>query len=206
MLTLRQRLNKLLISLNIEFDDKANDGMAPKLVEFICAEIGRSADSSLENTLPLVLYFENDKDRDEFIDAVKAEKPTMVARKIGETSSSIGVSKKPEPPPVDRSAQSLTDGSPVTDDHRELKENGQQKGYVVLTAAERARGFMRPVRHSYVHQKCGVETTMGTALAETYARDPNFYSGTFCVGCGKHFPVGEDGEFVWSNTSEKVGT
>lgn len=104
----------------------------------------------------------------------------------------------------------LTDGSPVTSDHREIIESGsragQQKGYVVLSDEERAKGFVRPVRRSYVHQKCGVVTTMGQALAETYARQPDFYSGTFCCGCGAHFPVGDDGEFVWDGTSEKVGT
>jgi hypothetical protein len=47
---------------------------------------------------------------------------------------------------------------------------------------------------------------MGTALSETYARDPHFYSGTFCSHCKKHFPVGEDGEFVWDGTLIKVGT
>lgn len=37
--------------------------------------------------------------------------------------------------PVDRSAQQLTDGSPVTPDHREINPaTGQQKGYVVLSA------------------------------------------------------------------------
>jgi hypothetical protein len=108
-------------------------------------------------------------------------------------------------PPVDRSQQTLTDGSPVTADHREIKANGQQKAYVVLSDAERARGFVRPVRRTYVHQKCGVATTMGQALAETYARDPEFYSGTFCCGCGSHFPVGENGEFVWDDGT-KVGT
>lgn len=45
----------------------------------------------------------------------------------------------------------LIDGSPVTDDHRNLKENGQQKGYVVLTEEERAKGFVQPVRDSYIH-------------------------------------------------------
>lgn len=117
------------------------------------------------------------------------------------------------PPPVDRSQRTLTDGSAVTEDHRDLKANGQQKGYVVLSAEERARGFVRPVRRAYVHvgppgaaKGCGVETIMGQAIAETYARDPSFYSGTFCVGCGKHFPVGADGEFVWDGTDEKVGT
>ena len=56
---------------------------------------------------------------------------------------------------------------------------------------------------------CGVVTTMGRTLAETYARDPYFYSGTFCCGCGAHFPVGPaemGGEFVWDGTDERVGT
>jgi hypothetical protein len=47
---------------------------------------------------------------------------------------------------------------------------------------------------------------MSQTLAETYARQPDFYSGTFCVCCGSHFPVGADGEFVWAGTQEKVGT
>lgn len=103
------------------------------------------------------------------------------------------------------SRTTLTDGSPVTEDHREINPaTGQQKGYVVLSDAERAKGFVRPVRRTYVHTKCGAATTMGDALAETYARDPYFYSGTFCVGCRAHFPVGEDGEFVWDD-GQKVG-
>jgi hypothetical protein len=100
----------------------------------------------------------------------------------------------------------LTDGTQVYPEHRNLKPNGQQQDYVVLAESEREKGFVRPVRRSYQHLPCGTVTKMGQALAETYARDPNFYGGTFCCGCGKHFPVGEDGEFVWSGTSEKVGT
>ena len=109
--------------------------------------------------------------------------------------------------PVDRTQRTLTDGSPVTPDHREIDpQTGMQKGYVVLSAEERAKGFVRPVRRSYRHLTCGSVTTMGQALAETYARDPAFYSGTFCVACGSHFPVGDDGQFVWNGTDEKVGT
>lgn len=101
----------------------------------------------------------------------------------------------------------LTDGTPVTSDHREINpETGQQKGYVVLSAEERKKGFVRPVRRSYVHETCGTVTTMGQSLAETYARQPTFYSGTFCAGCRQHFPVGPDGKFVWAGTNEKVGT
>lgn len=148
----------------------------------------------------------------------------------------------------------LIDGSPVTPNHREINlATGMQKGYVVLSTEERAKGFVRPVRRSYVHvgarpahptrdltddelerykdygyvkfetyppgsivgkfwtkkqleSGCNTVTTMGQALAETYARDPKFYGGTFCCGCGTHFHVGENGEFVWDGTNEKVGT
>lgn len=113
-------------------------------------------------------------------------------------------------PPVNRSKQMLTDGSPVTDDHRELQANGQQKGYVVLSEDERKRGFARPIRDACRHLKCGNITTMSRALAETYARDPGFYSGTFCSTCRSHFPVGPDGEFTWyendGSEGQKVGT
>ena len=101
----------------------------------------------------------------------------------------------------------LTNGSPVTPDHREIDpKTGMQKAYVVLSKDERAKGFIRPVRRSYIHEKCGVVTTMSQSLAATYARDPNFYSGTFCCGCGAHFPVGKNGEFLWDGTKEKVGS
>ena len=95
-------------------------------------------------------------------------------------------------------------GSPAPDP--ELTPGGQHKNYWVLSEAERAKGFVRPVRHSYRHEKCGTVTTMGRALAETYAREPGFYGATFCCGCGAHFPVGEQGEFVWEGSTEKVGT
>jgi hypothetical protein len=101
----------------------------------------------------------------------------------------------------------LSDGSEVTPDHKEIDlVTGQQKAYVVLSAEERAKGFVRPVRKSYIHAKCGGLTTMGLALAETYASDPSFYTGTFCAVCKAHFPVGENGEFIWDGTTEKVGT
>jgi hypothetical protein len=102
----------------------------------------------------------------------------------------------------------LTDGSPVTPDHRETDPaTGLQKGYVVLSAAERAKGFVRPLRDSYLHLTCGKPTHMHQALAETYARQPDFfYSGTYCAHCRDHFPGGAEGEFVWYGTEEKVGT
>lgn len=83
----------------------------------------------------------------------------------------------------------------------------QNEAYLVLSDEERAKGFIRPVRTSYVHETCGAVTTMGQAIAETYARDPRFYGSTYCVRCSKHRPVGEHGEFIWNDGSgQKVGT
>ena len=124
------------------------------------------------------------------------------------------------------------------------KEVPQAKTYLILSEEERAKGFVQPVRTSYVHvgikpkyplsdlteqqrkdwcdsnyvkfekypdsssgvtgrlwtqeqldnKGCGAVTTMSIPIAETYARDPKFYSSTYCVGCRRHLPVGE---FFW---------
>jgi len=104
----------------------------------------------------------------------------------------------------------LADGSPVTSDHREIGPSGQQKGYIVLDAEERAKGFVRPYRDAYRHLACKSITTMSRSIAETYARQPDFYGGTFCSNCRAHFPVGEDGQFTWyemdGTEGPKVGT
>lgn len=80
---------------------------------------------------------------------------------------------------------------------------GQHKDYWILSDEERAKGFVRPVRTSYVHKKCGMETTMGREIAETYARNPKFYGATFCCTCCDHYPVHE---FTWSGTDKIVGS
>jgi hypothetical protein len=98
----------------------------------------------------------------------------------------------------------LAGGGSVTPDHRDIDPaTGQQKGYVVLTAEERAKGFVRPVRRSYIHTPCGALTTMAQSIAETYARDPKFYSGTFCINCRDHFPLDQ---FKWADIDEIVGS
>ena len=98
----------------------------------------------------------------------------------------------------------------TTDRHdgclHEIGPNGQQQCYLVLPDGER-KNLVRPVRLRYKHEKCGAVTTMARAIAETYAADPAFYGGTFCVACRDHFPVGTDGEFVWDDEEgAKVGT
>ena len=100
----------------------------------------------------------------------------------------------------DKPKTCLTDGSPVTKNHRDIDPlTMQQKGYVVLCPEERAKGFIRPVRQSYIHKSCGSTTSMNLSLAETYARDPKFYSGTFCYNCQSHFPLSE---FTWEDGNE----
>jgi hypothetical protein len=167
----------------------ANADRIPEVAPLICESCG--AISLLVDMVPR-------KPTPEELTAIKA---SPAWREVLEPVSRLIRDSKAPPP--DRSKVTLTDGSPVTADHRELRSDGQQKGYVVLSEEERRRGFVRPVRRAYVHLKCGTETTMGLALAETYARDPGFYSGTFCVSCGSHFPLDQ---FVWAGTDETVGS
>jgi hypothetical protein len=107
--------------------------------------------------------------------------------------------------PVDRSARILHSGQKESDvpDYRETTTSGMQKEYVILTQEERSKGFVRPVRRTYRHASCGTITTCSVAIAETYARDPTFYSGTFCVNCRDHFPLNQ---FVWEGTQDVLGT
>lgn len=86
----------------------------------------------------------------------------------------------------------------------------QQEAYLVLSDQERAKGFVRPVRRTYVHSHtpdgvlaCGVATTMSQTIAETYARQPDFYGSTYCIGCRMHLPVAQ---FTWDGTTETVGS
>lgn len=81
----------------------------------------------------------------------------------------------------------------------------QAEAYLVLSQEERDKGFVRPVRRTYIHEICGTATTMSLPLAETYAAKPSFYGATYCATCGRHLPVGPNGQFVWEDGS-KVGT
>lgn len=100
---------------------------------------------------------------------------------------------------------------PVTDDPSDPRltrgvDSGpadQADAYLVLSDEERRKGFVRPLRCSYRHEKCGVVTTMAYAIAETYARRPDFYGATFCIKCRMHLPVVE---FTWYPDGSTVGS
>jgi len=83
------------------------------------------------------------------------------------------------------------------------EQTGQAEKYLVLSESERAKGFIRPYRDTYIHIPCGTSTTMSRSIAETYARDPHFYGYTYCVGCSMHKPVFE---FRWKDTEDQVGS
>jgi hypothetical protein len=107
---------------------------------------------------------------------------------------------------TDHNGQELctTNGRSVAEvRENQTNETGQHSGYIVLCPDERKKGFVRPYRDSYKHLTCGTVTTMGQSLSETYARDPNFYSHTFCVRCNRHLPVAE---FVWTADGQAVGS
>lgn len=52
------------------------------LLAFVVAEIGRSADPRLDKTLPLVVYFGEDRDREEFIAAILEANPGFVMKRM----------------------------------------------------------------------------------------------------------------------------
>lgn len=92
----------------------------------------------------------------------------------------MGITTDPNDPRLDRGV----DDEPIP----------QHDTYLVLSEEERGKGFVRPLRTAYQHIECGSVTTMGLAIAETYARQPGFYGATYCVWCSKHLPVAD---FVW---------
>lgn len=156
-----------------------------------------------------------------------------------------------------------TSGRPPDPDYAELNNapeeidsSGQHKSYYILCEDERRKGFVRPVRRTYIHvgiptpknplrdlteeeharydqygyvkfeeypeaegssvtgrfwtqerlnrinAGCNRSTTMALSIAETFARDPNFYGAGMCVHCRKHFP---NEELVWEDGS-RVGS
>jgi len=80
-------------------------------------------------------------------------------------------------------------------DYGEKQEDGQFENYPTIDEGE----FVQQVRYSYVHKQCGEPTIMNSELAESVARDPEYYDKTFCAHCESHFPVDE---FRWKEDGE----
>jgi hypothetical protein len=82
----------------------------------------------------------------------------------------------------------------------------QHKAYWVLSEAERAKGFVRPVRDRYRHETCGSVTTMGRALSETYAREPGFYGRPSARAAANTSLLARTASSCGLDDGEKVGT
>lgn len=89
----------------------------------------------------------------------------------------------------------MSEDPPGDFDYGERREDGQFENYPTVEEGE----FEQEPRDTYVHvDGCGSRTKMKGDLPESVARDPHFYTKTFCHGCGEHVPVEEvewtDGE------------
>lgn len=114
--------------------------------------------------------------------------------------------------PVRRSYRHVGPAGPAhplrdaTDDERRRAGHDYVKFEAYQSESPITGRFWTQAQLDSVGKGCGTVTTMSVVLAETYARDPGFYGGTFCAGCRMHLPVGANGEFVWEGTTERVGT
>lgn len=93
--------------------------------------------------------------------------------------------------------------NPLRDLTPEERERYDQFGYVKFEKyQEDGRSvtgrFWTQEQLDKIGKGCKTTTTMGRAIAETYARDPKYYGSTFCVNCGTHLPVDE---FIWLDGS-----
>jgi hypothetical protein len=105
--------------------------------------------------------------------------------------------------PTDPKLCSTSGESPDKVRAEQTEATGQHKAYIILCDEEREKGFVKPYRDRYRHRTCGTITTMSRQISETYARDPYFYSATFCVGCNVHKPLSE---FTWEPDGEPMDT
>lgn len=80
----------------------------------------------------------------------------------------------------------MTDDKPPGDfDYGEQQADGQYENYPTIGDGD----FVQSVQYTYVHENCGKTTTMSDNIAESVARDPHYYTKTFCANCGEHVPV-----------------
>ena len=91
-------------------------------------------------------------------------------------------------------------------DYGPKKSNGQYTNYPssVRLKEDGTPDFVQPIRNQYRHKTCGTSTTMrGDDLTYTYATNPGYYGGTFCVGCREHLPLSE---FEWEPDGVPMNT
>lgn len=85
----------------------------------------------------------------------------------------------------------MSEDPPGDFDYGDKKEDGQYENHPTIDEGD----FVQEVRKKYVHEECGSSTTMSSDIARSVARDPDYYSKTFCKSCGDYFDVDE---FHWA--------
>ena len=81
MITLKDRCRTILHKITQDQVMRQNNAIET-LMAFVTAEIGRNADPSLDQTLPLCLYFGSYKDRERFIELVRQMNPNWVSKRM----------------------------------------------------------------------------------------------------------------------------
>lgn len=91
----------------------------------------------------------------------------------------------------------------ISKEDMELAERWGYVGFIPNDDPERPELLGRYITEADLNSGCGQTTTMSRPIAETYARQPDYYSATFCSTCRKHLNVEE---FVWEGTNERLGS
>jgi len=70
----------------------------------------------------------------------------------------------------------------------------------------RTGSFWKKDKFEKVHFGCGRKTSIDMQMALNFAGNPKFYRSARCSHCDNHFPVGDNGQFIWEDTTVRVGT
>jgi hypothetical protein len=81
MQTLRDRCKEILHQITKDAILRQGSSVET-LMAFVQSEFGRTADERLDPSKPLVLYFPDDKTREQFIEEVRQYNPNFVSRKM----------------------------------------------------------------------------------------------------------------------------
>lgn len=72
-------------------------------------------------------------------------------------------------------------------DYGEKRDDGQYENHPTIEEGE----FQQSVHYSYRHTECGSRTSMSDDIARSVARDPDYYSKTFCASCEEYVDTDE---------------
>ena len=83
----------------------------------------------------------------------------------------------------------MSDDPPPEDfNYGDKLDDGQYENHPTIDEGS----LQQEMRISYVHEECGKTTTIHSrSLAKSIARDPDYYSKTFCTYCREYVPTGE---------------